>query len=287
MPRALRSALIVVLVAAASVRAGRAATLEERFEHTYPLRPGGSFSLGNVNGDVAVVPWDRPEVHLLAVKHVKAGSAARAREVLRELTIRVAASPAEIAVETRYPHPIGGGLFDWLSGAGSETSVTYRVEVPRGARLRVKSVNSALEVGGGAAAELATVNGPIVASGVGGALQARTVNGAITLSGAAGAVRASSVNGAVEVRFAALPPGAPVHIATTNGAVTVHLPRDARASLDAHSTNGEVDCTLPIQAHGSRRHGLRGEINGGGGPIEIATTNGGIEIRPTADRSRR
>lgn len=277
MPRALKRTLFVVLAAAAAARAGQAATVEERFEHSYPLKPGGSFALGNVNGDIAVAPWDRPEVHVLAVKRVKAGSTARAREILRDLAIHVAASPVEVAIETRYPHHVG--FFDWLSGGGSETSVTYRVEVPRGAHLKVKSVNSALAVSGGAAAELGTVNGPIVASGVGGALEARTVNGAITLSGAAGAVRARSVNGAVDVRFAALPPGAPVHLSTTNGAVTVHLPREARASLDAHSTNGEVDCSLPIQVHGSRRHGLRGEINGGGGPIEIATTNGGIEIR--------
>jgi hypothetical protein len=277
MPRALRRTLFVVLAAAAAARAGQAATVEERFEHSYPLNPGGSFALGNVNGDVSVAPWDRPEVHVLAVKRVKAGSTARAREILRDLTIHVAASPAEVAVETRYPHH--AGFFDWLSGGGSETSVTYRVEVPRGAHLRVKSVNSALAVTGGAAAELGTVNGPIVASGIGGALEARTVNGAITLSGAAGAVRARSVNGAVDVRFAVLPPGAPVHLSTTNGAVTVHLPREARASLDAHSTNGEVACSLPLQSRAARRHGLRGDLNGGGGPIEIATTNGGIEIR--------
>jgi len=276
MPRILRRALILVLAAAAA-RAGRAATLEERFEHTYPLQAGGSFALANVNGDVSVAPWDRPEVHVTAVKRVKAGSAARARDLLRELEVRVAASPAAIKVETHYPNHVG--IFDWLSGGGSEMGVTYRVEVPRGARLHVRSVNSALQVSGGDAAELSTVNGPIVASGVGGALQARTVNGAITLAGAAGAVHARSVNGAVDVRFAALPAGAPVHISTTNGAVTVHLPREARASLDARSTNGEVECSLPIQVHGSRRHGLRGDLNGGGGPIEIATTNGGIEIR--------
>ncbi len=276
MPRPLRRALIVVLLAAAA-RAGQAATLEERFEHSYPLQPGGTFALANVNGDIAVAPWDRPEVHVTAVKRVKAGSAARAREILHELTIQVAAGPAKVEVDTRYPNHFG--FFDWLSGAGSEMSVAYRVEVPRGAHLDVHSVNSALAVSGAGSAELATVNGPIVASGIAGPLQAKTVNGAITLSGAAGAVRARSVNGAVDARFAALPAGAPVHISTTNGAVTVHLPREVRASLDVHSTNGSVDCSLPIQVRETRRHGLRGDLNGGGGPIEIATTNGGIEIR--------
>jgi hypothetical protein len=276
MPRAAWRALVFVLIAAAA-RTGEAATLEERFEHTYPLQAGGAFALDNVNGDVSVAPWDRAEVHVAAVKRVKAGSRVRAREILRHLEIHVTPSAAGVKVETRYPSH--AGFFDWLSGGGSETSVTYRVDVPRGTHLRIGSVNSAIQVNGAAAAELATVNGPIVASGVGGSLQARTVNGAITLAGAAGAVRANSVNGAVDVGFAALPTGAPVRIATTNGAVTVHLPRGARASLDARSTNGDVACDLPIQSRGHRRHGLEGDLNGGGERIEIATTNGGIEIR--------
>jgi hypothetical protein len=277
MPRPAWRALVFVLIAAAA-RTAEAATLEERFEHTYPLQAGGAFALDNVNGDISITPADRPEVRLSAVKHVKAASAARARELLAALEIQVTPRPAEVAVETRFPRH-SGGFFDWLAGGGSEMTVTYRVEVPRGAHLRIGSVNSAIQVTGGAAADLKTVNGPIDASGVRGALRAATVNGAITLAGAAGAVHARSVNGAVDVAFAALPAaGAPARISTTNGAVTVHLPRQARASLDARSTNGRVACALPIQRRGQRRHGLAGDLNGGGERIEIATMNGGIEI---------
>ena len=71
-PRTALKALVFVAIAAAAARAGHAAILEERFEHTYPLPAGGAFALDNVNGDVAVVRWDRPEVRVTAVKHVVA-----------------------------------------------------------------------------------------------------------------------------------------------------------------------------------------------------------------------
>src|SRR3979409_654328 len=78
MPRPLRALAFVLVAAIAATRAGRAATLEERFEHVYPLPSGGTFALGNVNGDVAIAPWNRAEVRVPAVKRVKAGSQAGA-----------------------------------------------------------------------------------------------------------------------------------------------------------------------------------------------------------------
>lgn len=282
MPRTALRALIFVAIAAAA-RAGQAATLEERFEHTYPLPSGGAFALDNVNGDVAVAPWDRPEVRVTAVKHVKAASAARAKELMAGLEIRVTPSPAEVRVETRYPHGGGGGFFDWLSGGGSETSVAYRIDVPRSVRLRLATVNGAVAVRGtDGAAHLKTVNGALRATDVHGPLELASVNGAIAVAGAAGGVRASTTNGGIDVGLSGVAAGDTTRLASTNGAVTVHLPRDTRASLDARTVNGEVESALPIAATGRAARHLVGNLNGGGGRIEISTTNGEIRIRETA-----
>ena len=45
-----------------------AVTNRQTFEHSYPLAPGGSFLLENVNGSVQVEGWDRDEVEVEAVK---------------------------------------------------------------------------------------------------------------------------------------------------------------------------------------------------------------------------
>jgi hypothetical protein len=283
MPRTALRALVFVLIAAAA-RMGQAATLEERFEHTYPLPPGGVFALDNVNGDVAVAPWDRPEVRVNAVKHVKAGSEARAKELLAALEIRVTPGPAEVKVETRYPRNAGGGgFFDFLSGGGSEVSVTYRIDVPRRVRLRVATVNGSLAARGtDGAAHLRTVNGALRATDVHGPLDLASTNGAIDVAGAAGGVRASTTNGEIEVALASVGAAEATTIASTNGAITVHLPRDVRASLNARSVNGEIESPLPLTGHGRAARHLVGDLNGGGARIEISTTNGGIRIDETA-----
>ncbi len=282
MPRTALRALVFVLVAAAA-RTGQAATLEERFEHAYPLPPGGVFALDNVNGDVAVAPWDRPEVRVNAVKHVKAGSEARAKELLAALEIRVTPGPAEVKVETRYPRQGGGGFFDFLSGGGSEVSVTYRIDVPRRVRLRVATVNGSLAARGtDGAAHLRTVNGALRATDVHGRLDLASTNGAIDVAGAAGGVRASTTNGEIEVALASVGAAEATTLASTNGAITVHLPRDVRASLDARSVNGEIESPLPLASRGRAARHLTGDLNGGGAHIEISTTNGGIRIDETA-----
>jgi hypothetical protein len=285
MPRTASKALLfAVLSIAAAGAAARAATLNEHFEHTYPLAAGGTFALDNVNGDVAVEAWDRAEVRVTATKHVKAGTEAHARELLAALEIRVSPSPGEVRVETHYPST-ANGLLSWLTGGGStETSVAYRVDVPRSVKLRVATVNGSLVARGTAGgAHLKTVNGALQSVGVRGPLELASVNGAVSATGAAGAVEVTTTNGEIDVELVGFAPGETARLASTNGAVTLHLPRDARASLAARTVNGEIESAVPVTVHGKtgRRNHLEGDLNGGGGKIEISTTNGGIRIDQT------
>src|SRR5258705_394513 len=82
-----------------------------------------------------------------------------------------------------------------------------------------------------------------------------------------GAVRASTTNGEIEVQLAALAPGETARLTSPNGAVTLRLPRDVRASLAARTVNGEIESDLPLTVHGKvgRRNHLEGDLNGGGG----------------------
>jgi DUF4097 and DUF4098 domain-containing protein YvlB len=77
----------------------------------------------------------------------------------------------------------------------------------------------------------------------------------------------------------AITAGRAVKIETTNGHITVRLPRTFAGRLDADNTNGSIDSDLPVTTSGSHdKHTLRGTINGGGPDLRLRTTNGSIRI---------
>jgi DUF4097 and DUF4098 domain-containing protein YvlB len=81
------------------------------------------------------------------------------------------------------------------------------------------------------------------------------------------------------VELAELTTGEDMSFKTTNGGIKLSLPATVRASLTARTTNGSIHTDFPIQVQGKlSRTRLDGDINGGGGEIEIRTTNGGIRI---------
>src|SRR6266849_10184776 len=76
--------------------------ISKDFNQTYPLQPGGSFELQNVNGTVEIQGWDRDTVEIHAVK-----SAKQKESDLDRVSIEVDAKPAAISLVTRYPQDEG------------------------------------------------------------------------------------------------------------------------------------------------------------------------------------
>ena len=255
-----------------------AVTLKEAFDRTVPLRPGAEVRLANVNGGVTVEAWDRDEVRIQAEKRVKAGSTAVAQKIMGQVRIDVAQDAKGLRIETRLPRR-DNGFFDWLFGNDASMSVTYHVHVPRRARLDVESVNGGLTVTGTRGkARMETTNGGIDLTDVQGDLELTTVNGGINVRRSSGALRAETTNGSIEAELSDFPDGSDLRLETTNGHVALRLPRDARLSIDAATTNGRVQSDFTVEGGQPGKHSLRGEINGGGGKLYVRTTNGGIEI---------
>ena len=67
--QAFRAALVLFVVSAAYASSGLA--ISKDFDQSYPLQPGGSFELQNVNGTVEVEGWDRDAIEVHAVKTAK------------------------------------------------------------------------------------------------------------------------------------------------------------------------------------------------------------------------
>jgi DUF4097 and DUF4098 domain-containing protein YvlB len=95
-----------------------------------------------------------------------------------------------------------------------------------------------------------------------------------------GGVDARSTNGGVTIDLASVGTER-ISLRTTNGGVTLIVPEKAKASLSASWTNGGINVSslenLDVSEKSRRR--FEGTLNGGGTPIELQTTNGGIRIR--------
>jgi DUF4097 and DUF4098 domain-containing protein YvlB len=241
--------LSLAIVVAAGILAAPSLAFDEVFQQTYPLEPGGSFQLQNVNGSVQITGWDRHEVEVHAVK-----SARRNRADLERVQIEVEAQPDSVRVETGYP-----------KDEGVEVYVEYRVRVPRHVALR----------------RIATVNGSVHVTGVEATGELRSVNGNVEVSDSSGRLSAHTTNGNVRLELRQLEPGGLLSLDTVNGSVVLALPPDADAVLDARSVNGELRSELPAtlgSSLGSREFHAR--LGAGGNPIRIRTVNGAIRVLP-------
>jgi hypothetical protein len=151
--------------------------------------------------------------------------------------------------------------------------------VPPGTRVIAKTRNGRVKVRAGAAVTATTSNGAIDVADAVGAVKVLTQNGAVTVIGEGLVVDAETSNGAVRVEGAL---AAGEHrLRTSNGAVRVALPGDARFALRAETSNGSVSSDFALMP---RIEGRMRSVDAATGPdagtkLSIATSNGSIEVR--------
>ena len=246
-------ALAVGLLLAGAVTA---TTLEETFDQTYAFAPGDLLELDNTNGNVQIEAWDRQEIHILATKKIKASSSAKAEAAMQDLQIEVEPASGRIRVDTHYPR----NKDRWFSSESS--SVRYEIKIPASADL-----------------DVSTVNGNVKIDSISGDLEVGTTNGHVAVSEAGGRLSARTTNGSINAELSAVAMGEDMVFRTTNGGITLSIPAATQANLTARTTNGSIKTDFPITVQGTfSRNRLEGELNGGGGSIELRTTNGSIHI---------
>ncbi|HKR64711.1 MAG TPA: DUF4097 family beta strand repeat-containing protein [Thermoanaerobaculia bacterium] len=249
-----------LLLCALSVRA---AELKERIDRTFDVRPGAKVSLSNVNGGIKVTAWDQPRVRVIADKEVHADSD-DVKQALAALRVEMQPSNGGLVITTHYPKngDGGGSLFDWLVGDHVSRNVEYELMVPRTMNIEIEDTNGSIRL-----------------SEVVGTHNLETTNGKIEVTRCGGAVEASTTNGSIHAELLTVAKGQPLRFHTTNGRIEVVVPPNFAADVDADTTNGSISTDLPVATTHVARNSLRGTINGGGAPLRLRTTNGGIEIR--------
>jgi hypothetical protein len=222
---------------------------------TYPLQAGGRVEISNVNGKIDVEPGGANSVEVVATKVARGASPEAAREALQRIEIIEAATPSSVKIETKLQRG-GGGLFHASGG-----EVRYAVKVPANAEVH-----------------FTTVNGGIELMGLTGRITAETTNGGVRARDVSGPIHASTTNGGVDVDLTRVSESG-VKLECTNGGIKLRLPQDAKATITASITNGGIDTGgLSLDTTESSRRRLEARLNGGGPPVRLDGTNGGIHL---------
>lgn len=204
---------------------------------------------GGKNGGVSVKGGDGTEVTVRACVNSWAKTDAEAQAIARNITISQS------------------GLIKADNGSDENNwGVSFQVTVPRNHDLK-----------------LTAKNGGISISGVDGDLYFDTVNGGISLYDVAGDVRGKTTNGGLHVKLAGSSwRGAGLDVITTNGGVNLSLPEGYAANVETGTVNGGYKTDFPaLNVERTERWKavkVNTPLNGGGAPIKVITTNGGVNI---------
>jgi DUF4097 and DUF4098 domain-containing protein YvlB len=243
---ALRATAVSLLLSAV-IWAAPGLAISKEFNQSYPLQPGGSLELQNVNGTVDVQGWDRNEIEVHAVKTAK-----HTESDLERVSIEVDAKPDAVSIATHYPQ-----------NEGVEVAVDYTIHVPHSARVE----------------HIGTVNGTLRIAGVESVEDLHTVNGNIEVFDGGGTVHAHTTNGNVHLELTRLPEKTGASAETTNGSLVLAVPSDMQADVEARCLNGNFSSELPMTMESSQRpREMHGKLGRGGAPIHLRTVNGGIRV---------
>jgi hypothetical protein len=205
----------------------------------------------------------------------------------------------------------------WSWGHFGNRRLDIEVRMPRNADLKIETSNGAVDVSTvDGEVSIHTSNGRVNAEHLSGTIDIGSSNGGITLNDMHGSVKAYTSNGVIKAtglegrcwmatsnggvnvdgRFESLDiatgngsvvaraePGSKIssgwNIRTSNAGVTLSVPKDLVATLDAGTSNGGISMDLPLTVQGAISNTrIRGALNGGGPEVSIRTSNASIRV---------
>ena len=181
---------------------------------------------------------------------------------------------SRVELEVKVPKTHG----DW-----GQRSIEIEVRVPSGTSSFVQTGDGAIRVSGvHGSINARSGDGNIEAMDVDGSLIVHTGDGAVQVRGRVDQLDVTTGDGSIEAELTAgskLGSGSAVH--TGDGQVTLRLPGDLNADLDAHTGDGSITVDMPITLDGGlkQEHDVHGKINGGGETLTIRTGDGSIHIQ--------
>ena len=150
------------------------------------------------------------------------------------------------------------------SAENSWWSVSYEIFVPQVTDLTLK-----------------TNNGSVTIADIRGQIHFDANNGSVRLRRVAGEVSGATVNGSIQAEMVGnMFDGRQMELTTHNGSVTLSLPSQYSARIQAETGMGRIQSDFPMpQELNGRTRRVDFNIGGGGSPIHITTGNGSIRLK--------
>jgi DUF4097 and DUF4098 domain-containing protein YvlB len=276
-------------------------------EKSFPLTAGRpvTVSFHDSDGDVKFAPSEDGAVHLKVWKETDVRDGAQAQRLLDEITVDVSQNGNDIRIEIRRPHV--RWFFFGLSDS-SRVRVRSEVVLPGECRLTATTSDGTIT-----AARLKgdlsfkTSDGEIRLTDAEGRVQARSSDGAIDLDNVRGDVEAHASDGDITVSgvltglnlrtsdgdiSVRVLPGSRMasdwEIGASDGSIEAALSPDFASRLWLHTSDGDINCVLPVSVEGkTTRHDVRGMFGAGGSLLTVKTSDGDITLRPLPSSLRR
>jgi DUF4097 and DUF4098 domain-containing protein YvlB len=265
-----------------------------REEKRFPVTGVADVRVTTFDGAIQVQAWDKPEVLIEIEKRGPSKGAVDGLEVRADQTGSV------IELEVKRPRN------ESFSGIGLNRSASARliVNVPREADIRARSGDGSIRIEHvSGRIELRTGDGSIRATNIGGEMVLATGDGSVTIDNADGDLDVNTGDGSVSVAgklgivkvhtgdgsitFRA-EPGTTMKgdwsMTTGDGGVSLYLPSDFAADLDAHTGDGAIRNELQVESDGNRgtdreRRTLKGKLGAGGRTLRIRTGDGSVRLK--------
>lgn len=265
-----------------------------REEKRFTVEGRADVRLTTFDGSIEIQSWDKHEVVIEVEKRGPTKAA------LEELQIVSSQNGRVVELEVKRPRE------ESFHGIGLHRTAYARliVNVPRETDIRAKSGDGSIRIERvDGRIDLRTGDGSIRASEVTGELTLDTGDGSITVEDAQGKLTLDTADGSVNVsgKLSGLSlhtgdgsivyrvqPGAvmsePWEISTGDGSVSLYLPADFDAELDAHTGDGSIRNDLRIDSGDSHdkdgeRRTLRARLGNGGKLLRIRTGDGAIRLK--------
>ncbi len=258
----------------------------DEWTHQYALKGRPDLHVTTDDGSVQIDASDRREIGArVTTRGWRIGP--------DEVTISESQTGDRVDIEVRVPHEHWGMNF-------GHRDIKVILQVPREADLDIRTGDGSVGVQPVSGhVRIFTGDGSITADGLQGEIRLHTGDGSIRATGLDGRLEADTGDGHMDVRGrfdvldlrtgdggieADVERGSKVSgawsLRSGDGGITLRLPDDLSADLDAHAGDGHITLDLPVSVAGSiSTSSVRGKLGAGGPPLRVQTGDGSIHLQ--------
>ncbi len=241
------------------------------FQASFPVSGPVSIRAMTSNGSITVVAYEGSSVELVAHLTARGTTQAEADDFLTQIDPVCMLENDLLTIDAK-PKNIR-----------FSTSISLELKVPSQSSVNLNTSNGEIVVSNtGGPVKAKTSNGDVSISQASAMVDAETSNGSLTFKECTCMINASTSNGNVTVEKSEL--SGKSSIRTSNGSMDLQLRSPAPLDLEASTSNGSIQCDLPLVAAQQTKKSIVGvlfpsEGNKPEGSLSLSTSNGSVHLK--------